>query len=230
MQVQNMYSAKNIKHFITPAMDTTAFYIHGDQNYLLDNYTRFTTMEEVLREYVILVNVKKKEGRFHLNVYDADYRQMFNNDPLVLLDGVPVLDLDKFMQVDPLKLNRLEVLDRRYFLGRSVFEGVLSWTSYKEDLADYDLGAHAITIDYDGLQTQREFYSPSYTTEDQQASHMPDFRNVLLWSPHIKVAAGSSKEISFYTSDLPGKYLVQIQGLSKSGLAGSQVLTFEVKK
>ena len=33
-----MYSAKNIKHFIAQPMDTVAFYIHGDQNYLLDNY------------------------------------------------------------------------------------------------------------------------------------------------------------------------------------------------
>jgi hypothetical protein len=230
MQVQNIYSAKNIKQFISPVIDTTPFYIHADQKYLLDNYTRFTTMEEVLREYVILVNVRKKEGRFHLGAYDADFHRMFNDDPLVLLDGVPVLDLDKFMQVDPLKLNRLEVLDHRYFLGRSSFEGVLSWTSYKQDLADYDLGPHAVTIDYEGLQAEREFYSPVYDTQERQESHFPDFRNVLLWAPHIKMAVGSSKEITFYTSDLPGKYFVEIQGLSDAGLCGSQQFTIEVKK
>lgn len=228
MQVQNIYSAKNLKHFNVPAMDTTAFYIHPDQNYLLDNYTRFTTIEEVLREYVIMVNVRKREGRFHFSLFDFAFQQMFNKDPLVLLDGVPVFDLNKFMLTDPLKLNKLEVLNRKYFLGSSIFEGILSWTSYKEDMAGYDPGAHATIIDYEGLQPEREFYTPVYTTEDQQSSHIPDFRNVLLWSPHIKIAGGSSKEINFFTSDIPGKYMVLIQGISGSGLAGFATTTFIV--
>ena len=228
MQVQNIYSGKNLKHFSVPAMDTTAFYIHPDQNYLLDNYTRFTTIEEVLREYVIMADVRKREGDFHFSLFDLANHQMFKTDPLVLLDGVPVFDLNKFMLVDPLKLNKLEVLNRKYFLGSSIFDGILNWTSYKGDMADYEPGAHATIIDYDGLQLEREFYTPVYTTEDQQSSHIPDFRNVLLWSPHIKIAGGASKEINFFTSDVPGKYMVLIQGITGSGLAGSATTTFTV--
>ena len=205
MQVQNIYSGKNLKHFMVPGIDTTAFYITPDAKYMLDNYTRFTTIEEVLREYVIMADVKKREGKFHFNLFDLANNQMFKTDPLVLLDGVPVFDLDKFMLVDPLKLNKLEVLNRKYFLGRSIFDGILNWTSYKGDMADYETGAHATIIDYDGLQLEREFYTPVYTNEDQQSSHLPDFRNVLLWSPNIKIAAGGSKEINFFTSDIQGK-------------------------
>jgi hypothetical protein len=228
MQVQNIYSGKNVKHFTVPAMDTTPFYIHSDENYLLDNYTRFTTIEEILREYVILKTLRKREGEFHISLFDEAYQRMFKNDPLILLDGVPVFDLNRFMQVDPLKLNKLEVLNRRYFLGSSEFEGILSWTSYKQDMADYDPGTHAVIIDYEGLQPEREFYTPVYTTEDQQMSHIPDFRNVLLWSPHIKIAGGASEEINFFTSDMPGKYKVLIQGISSSGRAGFATTTFTV--
>jgi len=229
MQVQNIYSGKNLKRFNIPVIDTTAFYIKSDAKYKLDNYTRFTTMEEILREYVIMVDVKKREGKFHYHNFDLANNQMFKDDPLVLVDGVPVTDLDKFMVTDPLKLNTLEVVNRRYFLGNSVFDGILSWTSYKVDMADYE-PVNATIIDYDGLQLEREFYAPVYANANQESSHLPDFRNVLLWSPNIKIAGGQSKEINFYTSDLPGKYAIQIQGITKGGVCGSKVLIFEVKK
>ncbi len=230
MQVQNIYSSKNLKHFNRPAPDTTAFYIHPDQNYFLDNYTRFTTIEEVLREYIVMVDVRKREGDFHFSVSDVAFHQMFNRDPLVLLDGVPVFDLNKFMQIDPLKLNKVEVLNRKYFFGNSIFYGVLNWTSYKEDMAGYDPGSQATVVDYEGLQPEREFYTPVYNTEEQLSSHLPDFRNVLLWSPHIKVASGTSKQMSFFTSDISGKYIVVTQGISHSGIAGSAIATFTVSR
>jgi len=228
MQVQNIYSGKNLKHFKEHVIDSTTFYITPDATYLMDNYTRFTTMEEILREYVTLVDVKKRDGNFHFSLLDFAANQKFSTDPLVLLDGVPVFDLNRFMQIDPLKLNKLEVLNRKYFLGSSMFTGILSWTSYKGDMADYDLGSHATIIDYEGLQLEREFYSPAYTSEEQQSSHIPDFRSVLLWSPHIKMGAGALKEINFYTSDVPGKYVVFIQGISGSGLAGFATTFFTV--
>ena len=45
------------------SIDTLAFYYEPYKTYLLDNYTRFTTMEEVLREYVVEVNVGKEGKR-----------------------------------------------------------------------------------------------------------------------------------------------------------------------
>mgnify|MGYP001795791383 CR=1 FL=1 len=158
MPVQHIYSGKNINTFSIPHVDSTPFYVNADASYLLDNYTRFITIEEILREYVTLVDVRKREGRFHYDVFDNATNQSFNSDPLVLLDGVPVFDLNKFMLVDPLKLEKLEVLNRRYFLGNSSFNGILNWSSYKGDMADADLGNHLTTIDYDGLQMEREFY------------------------------------------------------------------------
>lgn len=229
MQVQNIYSGKKLRHFIVPSIDTTAFYITPDAKYNLDDYTRFTTMEEILREYVALVDVRKREGKFHLSVFDLANNQAFKTDPLVLLDGNPVFDLDKFMLTDPLKLNKLEVLNRKYFLGSLSFNGILNWTSYKGDMAGYE-PANATIIDYDGLQLEREFYAPIYTNTNQESSHIPDFRNVLLWFPNIKIAAGQSKEINFYTSDLPGKYVVQIEGITKNGVSGNKFVFFEVKK
>ena len=229
MQVQTIFSGKELRHFDNPGIDTTTFFTNVDAKYLLDDYTRFTTLEEVLREYVEFADVKKRQGKFHLNLFDFPNGEMFKTDPLILLDGVPVLDVDKFMQIDPLKLYRLEVINRRYFLGNSVFRGILNWTSYKKNMADYE-PSPATIIDYEGLQIEREFYSPVYANEEQRLSHIPDFRNVLLWSPNIKIAPGKAREINFYTSDVPGTYTVVVQGITKNGLCGKNIFSFEVKK
>ena len=64
------------------------------------------------------------------------------------------------------------------------------------------------------LQYQREFYSPVYETQDQISSRLPDFRNVLYWSPDIHTDAQGKAEINFFTSDLKGKYIAVLQGMN----------------
>jgi hypothetical protein len=187
-------------------------------------------MEEVLREYVTPVNVRKRSGQFHLPVYDELSKQFFNNDPLLLLDGVPVFNIDKFMQYDPLKIRKLEVMSRRYFLGNMFFEGVVNFITYKGSMEGYELDPHATVIDYDGLQLQRVFYSPVYETPEQVNSHLPDFRNLLYWSPAVKTNGKGRQDISFYSSDMTGRYLVVLQGLTPDGKAGTATVSFDIKE
>jgi hypothetical protein len=229
MQVLNRYAGEKLKQFHFPALDTSTFYYKPDYTYLLDNYTRFTTMEEVMREYVKFLLVKKRGDHFHLPLLDIPNEHFFENDPLILLDGVPIPDIDTLMTLDPLKIRKLETVQRKFFLGSTSFDGIMNWVTYKGDLGGYILDPHATVVDYEGLQLQREFYSPSYATEEQAASHLPDFRNVLYWSPDLPANARGNVALSFYSSDLPGKYLVVVEGLAADGSAGSGLATFEVK-
>jgi hypothetical protein len=229
-QVLNRYGGERLKHFIlAPDADTDAFYHKPDYSYLLDDYTRFTTMEEVMREYVVLMQVRRQQGHFHLPLLDLGNKQFFATDPLILLDGVPVFNIDSLMILDPLKLRRLETVHQRYFMGSVNFSGIMSWTSYKGDLAGYLLDPRATVVDYEGLQMERQFYAPTYATDDQAASHLPDFRNVLFWAPMLPTDGQGRGALSFYSSDLPGKYVVVVEGLSADGKAGSGIGTFEVQ-
>jgi hypothetical protein len=223
IQALNIYSGNLIKQFYNPVTDSSAFYGKPYKTYKLDDFTRFTTMEEDLREYVSEDNIVNSRGNFHIKVINA--KGFLDGDPLVLLDGIPVFNINKLFTVDPLKVRKLEVVPYRYYYGPSVEEGVFSFTTYKGDLGGVELDPRAIVIDYEGLQMQREFYSPVYDTEAKAASRLPDFRNLLYWTPTIN-AQGTA---SFYTSDQPGKYVGVVQGLSGDGDAGAQVFTFDVK-
>lgn len=228
MQVQNIYIGNKLNNFISTAEDTTTFYYKPDARYLIDDYTRFTTIEEILREYVVFVNVTKREGNFHLPVYDVATNDHFTADPLLLLDAVPVFDLNKFMRFDPYKLKKLEVINSRYIYGASTFSGILNWQTFTGDLGDYELDPHAIVLDYEALQSQREFYAPTYETAEKLNSHLPDFRNVLQWLPNITLLPAEKKQITFYSSDVEGSYIAVIQGISSKGVCISQTTNFQV--
>lgn len=226
MQVQNIFTGERMKRVIFPDVDTSAFYGKPDARYMLDDYTRFTTMEEVLREYVLGVNVRRRNNRFVLYALDMPTRNFFTGNPLVLLDGVPMFNMDKVLAYDPLKVRKMEVLTKRYFLGALYFDGVVSMTTYKGDIGGYELDANATVVDYEGLQVQRQFYSPDYSTDADKASHLPDYRNQLAWRPEVASAPAQT----FFTSDLPGRYVVVLQALGANGLTGSKTLYFEVKE
>jgi hypothetical protein len=227
MQVQNSFVPEKLKQFDAPFVDSTAFFGNPDIQYLLDNYTRYSTMEEVLREYVYEVLVRRQKENFHLIVSDVD-NNIFLDDPLTLVNGIPVFDANKVIKYDPLKVKRIDIVKRKYFYGPSIFNGVLNFVTYQSDpsiLSDLK----PVVLEYEGLQYQREFYSPVYETPDQISSRLPDFRNVLYWSPDIHIDAGGKTEINFFTSDLKGKYIAILQGMNVEGRVGQTSLSFEVK-
>jgi hypothetical protein len=230
MQVLNRYAGEKLKRFrLPPAVDTNTFYYQPDHSYLLDDYTRFTTMEEVMREYVVFMLVKRRGAHFHLTLYDYPNNQFFEADPLILLDAVPVFNTDSLMVLDPLKIRKLEMVQRRFFLGGTSYNGIMNWTTYKGDLGGYIIDPRATVLDYEGLQLQREFYSPSYATDEQAASHLPDFRTLLYWSPVVPVDSLGKSALSFYSSDVPGKYVVVVEGLAADGSTGSGMMSFKVE-
>jgi hypothetical protein len=209
--------------------DTASFFGKPDERYLLDDYTRFKVMEEVMREYVPGVLVRKRRDGFHFMVYNKPGQANFQADPLVLLDGLPIFDTNKIMAFDPLKVRQLDVLTARYFQGPLVYDGVVSYTTYQGDLGNFSINPHALVEEYEGLQAPREFYAPRYDTEAQQHSRLPDLRNLLYWHPEVRLAPGQPQALDFFTSDQAGRYLVVVQGLTSIGLAGSTSFSFEVK-
>ena len=108
--------------------------------------------------------------------------------------------------------------------------GNCSDTTSEGDLAGYVLEPNAVIIEYAGLQLQWQFYAPVYETAEQVKSRIPDFRNVLYWEPGIKTNKDGNNIVSFFSSDVPGRYAVEIQGITGSGQAGSQVNYFTAKK
>jgi hypothetical protein len=227
MQAQHIYSADSIQKIDAPDIkDTFPFFGKAPYSYKLDDYTRFTTMEEVLREYVREINVGVKgSGDLKFKLFNEDNRDLYTDNILVVLDGVPVFNTSKIFSVDPLKIRKIDVITKSYIVGNSFFYGLASFSSYNGNYEGFDIDPKAIRINYQGLQMQREFYSPDYSTEQHRNGRIPDLRTTLFWSGNIK----QNQPIRFYTGDNKGKYMVLVQGLSNNNEPLSSTASFEVK-
>lgn len=230
MQVQNIYSGDSLRTFNSPVLpDTLPFFGKAKATYMLDDYKRFVTMEEVLREYVGEIGVGARNGKLIFKIFNPVVRDFYEGSSLVLLDGVPLADANKIFTYDPLKVRKLEVVQDRYVLGKSTFNGIASFSTYEGNFDGYELNPKLVAIDYSGLQLQREFYSPVYETKEQLESRMPDLRNTLFWNPSVNVGQDGKTMLRFYSPDRPGKYIVIVQGMSASGDFVAARTTFEVK-
>ncbi|MDB5120288.1 MAG: hypothetical protein JWN56_1506 [Sphingobacteriales bacterium] len=228
MQVSNVYNGDYLKREILPSIDSSGFFRTPNKAYKLDDYVRFTTMEEILREYIPEINVTKRRKTYTLSMVDMDNKTFFEKAPFILFDGVPIFSSgNKVIALDPLKVERLEVVDKKYFYGPFVFDGIANFTTYKKDLAGLEIDKNATIVDYEGLQLQREFYSPMYG-DDSKQNHTPDLRSTLYWSPNVSTGKDGKGSVSFYTSDQGGDYIMVLQGISANGKVGSKTLKFAV--
>ena len=225
MQIQNAYLEYRSLASTISEVDTATFF-EPDARYYLDDYTRFPVMEEVMREYVIGVYPRRNPDGFHFKVLDLEREITFQESPLVLLDGVPVFDADEIIELDPLYVEKIETVNKRFLQGVMNYSGIVSYTTYEGDLKGYRLNKNALVMEYEGLQPMREYLIPLYDEVSENTSRLPDYRNVLYWNPHFKTNDKGEAILEFYTSDDVSEYEIRIEGISPDGEPVSGKLHF----
>lgn len=216
-QAENSYFAKERARFNASALaDSIPFYGQPDTRYLLDDYTRFVLMEEVLREYVKEVWVRKSKDNYELRLLNPATNALFKESPLIIFDGIPLNDANQVIRYDPLKVKQIEVIRDVFRYGGVTYEGIVSFSTYRNMLENFKLDEATTLLNYDGLQYERVFYTPKYATEEQRQSRKPDTRTLLYWNPN----ASPEEALRFSTSDIGGRYLIDIQGIDTNGRPG----------
>lgn len=213
--------------------DTTSvelpFYGNASVTYKMADYVLFPKVEDVLREYVPEVIVRANEKRLQMFLLDKDKNVFFTAPPLVLVDGVPVINTNKLIRGSASSLERIEIVPKKYFLGANEFSGIINFRTFSRNLTGFELDSTSFVFSVEGPQVEREFYSPSYQEQQLKNSRLPDFRHLLYWNPDVKTT-GSNKPIRFYTGDKVGKFIGVIHGLTTDGIMGTKTFTFEVKE
>ena len=171
----------------------------ADYSYGLDDYTRFEDVETILKEYVPSVAVRLKDKKKSFRLLNEADKSVFDSNPLILVDAMPVFDSDLLASFNPKFLQRLEVLNREFYLNDRTYPGVLSFSSYANNFGLFPLAPAARFFDYPGLRPSLIMDKGQFQTP-ASASRIPDWRTVLFWS--------SSGELSKTSvPDLIGTYV-----------------------
>lgn len=174
-----------------------------DKSYLLDDYNRFDDMATVIREYVPEVLVRREDRKTIFRSVNKPANQIFKSNPLILIDGLPVLDNDAFSKFNPVGIKQMDILNRELYLNHKLFEGAISLTSFDNDFGKYDLPKNALFLAYKGVQfplTPKEV-----APVDQRLSSLG---SLLLWKT-FKIESGNNN-LTVPKPVLKGAYKVTV--------------------
>ena len=225
VQVSNLYSSHNQIHGRKSQFEssTVPFYGTPEFQYHLDDYTRFPSLEEAFREYIRYVSLRGRGPQLNMYVWDHYSNNQslannifFDNPALVLLDGIPVQDVNRLLEIDPLEIRSVEVVTKEYLVGNQSFHGVVNLISYNQPIVPDELFTNLQIVPFQSLQDPLEFHHPNYEKSSGN-ERIPDRRNTLYWQPPVQLSPGQSVDLQFFTGDVAGTYKIEINGISTSG-------------
>ncbi len=194
-----------------------SFYGKPFRTIKLADFIDLTNIREVVKELLPEVEAVKKDKTVSLRVISSNPFEQFENQPLVLVDGVPVFDMEQLLNVSSKEIERIDIFNTRYFISDFIFEGIVSFYTKKGDLS-------SVSSDYSGYRQVLEgsadpgyFHSPDYSSDSLKNSRIADFRNTLYWDPLVRTTEKNGTSVHFFTSDEKGDYLIIIEGVTKDG-------------
>ena len=214
-------------------MDESILKIKPVNSYLLDEYTRFTTMREVFTEFISNARFERQNGKWVLSVaintaVNTAFNSYYGSKSLVLFDGVHISDHEFILNYDPLLIERINIYTKRYNFGGELFEGIVELFSYPGRTQEANFGKSIQVIPYEGPQAFEPLTVPDYSSMENRAGWMPDTRHTLLWKPNVRTEGQSTLHIPFDTSDLKGDYQVTVEGITIDGTVVNTITAFSV--
>jgi len=181
----------------------------------LADYIPLPNLEKYFFELVHTAMIRKTDGEKFLYVVDPKTEWVFKNQ-LLLLDNVPVFNLDAVLSIPPAKIENIDVINSTYYLGDNTLRNVVMINTKAGDFAGYVFPEGSIFVEYQSITPGKKFEAPAYENQLEKDSRIPDFRTLLYWNPELSISSGDSS-LSFYTSDNTGDYDIIVRGMTKNG-------------
>ncbi len=194
---------------------------HADNIVHLEDYIPFTSTEELIREIVPGVLVRKKKGRFKVRVLDYVSKMYFKREPLYLVDGVPVEDANVVIELHPDNI-RMVTVSRPPAVyqdfGTVGEHGVVAFftTGFERSLAE---NSEAKKIEFIGYSFAREYYTPEFG--EDASPQVPDFRPLLYWNPNVQTDVNGKASVVLRMSDDVTSWRISAEAITADGSVGS---------
>ncbi len=200
---------------------------YPDESIVLKDFIYLPEMSEVFLELLKCVKMKEdQKGDHSIQVCNkdeltGDFGKYMKKEPIRLIDGVPIYDSNIIAEMAPLDIKRVNIVYGEYKLNGVTFQGILSFETEEGNYGDLqDHGQESFELT--GFAASHEFQVPFFY------DNTPDFRSTLYWNPNLTLEPNRRTEIRFPASDEPGEYLVEVQGITRSGIAVLKTERFRV--
>ncbi len=230
-QIENAYFEQKKDSLFTNDKSLPA-YQNLTENYILDDYKRFPSLNETVIEIIpdVLLRKMKKEYRFQVRTNEK-FLMGKDENPLVRVDGVFIQNMDKLLNYDVKKIERVSIGRSEYYIGTNLYQGIVDISTKENDFWNSSTLIGTTQYDMPAPLAKKIYYFQTYRQAEQSNTdytRIPDFRNQLLWKPNFELSEGETL-LTFFTSDNTGTYEVVVEGFTNSGKAISAVTHFEIE-
>lgn len=200
-----------------------------DKVYILDDYTRFPLVTEILTEYVREMSVRKQGGKHIIRLWVKDMMdQAYYSEykPLMMLDGMPVLDHEKILAYDPMLLKSIEIYSSESIHSGIPCGGIANFKTYKGDLSSWNFDSNSRIIRYRGVSVPGML---SYDSEAASDNPGVECRQTLYWNPLMKIETGKSAAVKVRMPSYSGTFRICVEGITASGKPVSASSSFKIR-
>jgi len=207
----------------SPVVKRDAYPYYGMPTKIIDPqlFIDLPNFNEISKELLPGVKFRNYNRIPTLQVFNAAQQNFFNDQPLLLLDGIPIRDLNVLKDMGTKDIDKVEICQNERFYGDLEFPGVVAIYTSKADYTRVPESNDLIKLNLEVIQPRAILNPPS----DQQLTD-PDLRQVLLWVPSLKPTP--QMELNFQTSDIKGTHKLILRGKTQDGSIFYKEQIFEV--
>jgi hypothetical protein len=205
------------------------FYGIPEMEIFLDYFIKLPVMQEVFFELVPGVILRSRKSGYDIKIINPLTGIYYDEPPLVMIDGVIINDLTVLADLNPETVEKIEVVKTPYLIGDLILHGIVNVITRSGNFSNITMPDYNVELPYRVIDKPSIFTAPDYSDEQNRLNRTPDLRNTLYWNPSVKTGRNGEDEIEFWTSDLPGVYTINIQGISGTGEKVSLYRSFTVK-
>ncbi|QOG02755.1 hypothetical protein [Flavobacterium sp. MDT1-60] len=226
-QIENAYYPIK-KDSIESNTKAIPFYHPLEKEYVLADYTKFPSLKETITEVITEAYYREENNSFTLNVRDINYDLKYFSEPaLVLVDGLLIQNVNELVDYKTENIYKVSIVPGIYLYGPKAFNGIISITTKNNDYVSKTTGNYILKSEIQRPLKKTIYFKQDYTDRTKY-SRIPDYRYQLLWQPELKLEK-TENVISFYTSDVPGVYEINLEGFTEKGIPVTLKETIEVK-
>lgn len=189
------------------------FYGIPDQEINLDDYISLSSMREIFFEIVKRIVVRSRRSGEGYEIWEP----VLKRTPALFIDQVPVDDAETVLGLDPVKVQRIDVISGDYQLGDIVFPGIVSVVTRKGNFTDTPLPPGAMRTPFSMSDQSTPFATPDYSDTSTASGRIPDFRNTAYWNGNLEADSTAILRCSFWSPDDAGEYVVTVNTVDDSG-------------
>jgi len=198
-------------NFMLPMQFKYPFYGPPTKTYYPDLFVDLPDFREISREILHGVQYRERKGGTTIRLQNQSISALFSQEPLRLLDGIPVFDNKIFAPMGTNDIKKVDVVFYKRFYGDLTFNGVLSVYTKNKSLDWVDLKPGIGHFEYSCLQLAKRFEFMNGRVPD---THVPNLNKVLFRTTVKEIK--SQIDFNFFTSDIKGDVEINVILIDKN--------------